>query len=113
HLNSKANAMTGIVSHNLALADPEPQHNCDFQYFPRMNNVKCRIGLLLHVLNRLHPDDKAQLVTFVIAGDLPTTRSRYVDTYQHGGRRAINHRIRRLHREQRWSTPVEPSASDF
>ena len=51
----------------------EPQQNCDFQHFPGTDNINCRIGslllggasftLLLHLVNRLDPDDKAQLVT--------------------------------------------------
>lgn len=41
--------------------------------------------LLLVLLNRLDPNDKAQLLTFVTASDLPATGSGYIDTCQHGG----------------------------
>jgi hypothetical protein len=111
--------MTGIVSHNLAFGRCEPQQNCDFQHFPGTDNINCRIGLLLlggasfalllHLLSRLDPDDKAQLVTFVITSDLPTTRSGYVNTYQHGGSGNIDHGIRR---PQGRSTSVESSPGE-
>ena len=43
--------------------------------------------LLLVLLNRLDPNDKAQLLTFVIASDFPATGSGYIDTCQQGGSR--------------------------
>src|SRR5258705_5527082 len=77
------------------------------QRTPRNNDE-----LLVALLDRLEPDNKAQRLALVITRDLPAAGSGYIDTYQHGSGRAWK-RVRRRERQKGWSEPIEPSSCDF
>jgi hypothetical protein len=44
-------------------------------------NRPCTKRLFVCLLDRLDPDDIAQFLAFVFAGDFPTAGSRYINTY--------------------------------